>query len=72
VCASVLFPLFGRVRIVSVFGGLLVLLVALLMDAFGCKPTLLFFAVVERRRGQGDVEVSSRKVVRAGIEFVAL
>ncbi len=67
--AGFLFPVLWRIRIARALVCALLLLVALLMLALGLQPPLLLLAVIQRRCGKSDIEVSYSEIIRARIVF---
>src|SRR5262252_5372113 len=69
--AGFFFPRFRSIRVALVLAGVL-FLVALSLSPLRSQPFLFLLAIVEGRRGNGDVEVSSGQIIWPCVEFLRL
>src|SRR5258708_12709345 len=67
--ASFLFPLLRPVGAVRALVRAFLFLVALVMLALGLKPPLLLLPIIQRRRGKGDIDISSSQIIPPPIVF---
>src|SRR5262245_25553744 len=70
--AGFFFPRFRSVRVILVLAGALLFPVAFSLSPLRSQPLFFLLAVVERRRGEGDIEVPGGQIIWPRVEFLRL